>query len=280
MTKRQWVAFGAFCLLTSSAWLLPPLTGWVRLVPYALAGITALRFSRRGGWPPVADIARLAVAGVLLSAVPEALAALAQRHVAGSLVTAMLASVPVILVVMATQAGGTVMHLLVPAVLGLGGILLLVPVDLPGSLGGRLSLLLLLAGAITAAYASVWMHRLLKRFDPGQAIGVVCLANAFVALLLEAGVGWSRPLNGALVLSAAFTGVELVLLVLLAKGVEPVRLGARYLVVPLLTLIEGYWLLRPGLTVRMGVGAGLLAGGAAFLLLAGREDEVSSLSLR
>jgi hypothetical protein len=39
-------------------------------------------------------------------------------------------------------------------------------------------------------------------------------------------------------------------------------------------------LLRPELTVRMGVGAALLAGGAGWLLMAGRGDDEAGLRLR
>jgi len=66
----------------------------------------------------------------------------------------------------------------------------------------------------------------------------------------------------------------------LLRGMSPVRFGARYLVVPLVTVVEGYVLLRPELTLRMGFGVALLAGSAAFLLAAPGVDERAGLSLR
>ncbi len=72
----------------------------------------------------------------------------------------------------------------------------------------------------------------------------------------------------------------MVLLVVLLRGMSPVRFGARYLVIPLVTVVEGYVLLRPELTLRMGFGALLLAGSAAFLLLSREVDEGAGLSLR
>jgi drug/metabolite transporter (DMT)-like permease len=75
-------------------------------------------------------------------------------------------------------------------------------------------------------------------------------------------------------------GVEVVLLAVLLKRMEPVRLAGRFLVVPLLTIVEGFVLLRPGLTLRMGVGAALLAGGAGMMLLLRGPQEDVSLSLR
>ena len=75
-------------------------------------------------------------------------------------------------------------------------------------------------------------------------------------------------------------GLSVVLLVALLRGMEPVRFGVRYLVVLLLTIVKGYVLLRPEVTLRMGIGVGLLAGGAGWLLFSRRGDEVASLSLR
>jgi drug/metabolite transporter (DMT)-like permease len=46
----------------------------------------------------------------------------------------------------------------------------------------------------------------------------------------------------------------------------PVHFATRYLVVPLLTVVEGYVVLRPDMTARMAVGAALLTGGAAWIL--------------
>jgi len=51
-------------------------------------------------------------------------------------------------------------------------------------------------------------------------------------------------------------------------------------VIPLLIVAEGYLIFRPELTLRMGLGAALLAGGAAVLLFSSEASEKAHLSLR
>jgi drug/metabolite transporter (DMT)-like permease len=73
---------------------------------------------------------------------------------------------------------------------------------------------------------------------------------------------------------------EVLLIVWLLREMRPVRFAARYLVIPLLTVLEGYVLMRPELTVRMVFGAGLLAAGAGMLLFLKASEEETILSLR
>ena len=80
--------------------------------------------------------------------------------------------------------------------------------------------------------------------------------------------------------AAVVQGCEAILLVVLLRSVSPVRFGARYLVIPLLAILEGYVLLRPAFTWRLGFGVALMAGGAAFLLLSRGADDDVGLSLR
>jgi len=60
----------------------------------------------------------------------------------------------------------------------------------------------------------------------------------------------------------------------------PVRFAARYLVIPLLTLLESYVLVRPELTVRMVSGVMLLAAGGGMLVFFKAGEEETMLSLR
>jgi drug/metabolite transporter (DMT)-like permease len=145
---------------------------------------------------------------------------------------------------------------------------------------GRVALALLVVCAVVIAVASVWVHLLLRRFGVVQAVAVFCVANALVLVGWGAfdGAGWG--LSGGAWIGALAQGFEVVLLVLLLRGMSPVRFGARYLVIPLLTVVEGFVLLRPGLTLRMGLGVVLLAGSAGFLLLSQEVDEGAALSLR
>jgi drug/metabolite transporter (DMT)-like permease len=284
MTRRTWVIFGAFCLLSASGWLLPPVTPWGRSLIFALCGIASIFVSGRRIWPVPQQVAKLVLFSILLVGVPDALCAWAQTHVSGLVVTAMLALVPVLLVVIAAQVGSdgasSTTRTLVPAVLGLSGVLLLLPVDLPASTIGRIALGVLLTAGLLIAFASVVIHSILCKFSVAQGTAIVCLSNAFFALLEGLRSGSHDIIETHSILPAALVGAALVLLVLLLRRLDPVRLGARYFVIPLLTIVEGYVLLRPELTLRMGIGAVLMAGGAAFLLLGSQGEEVSSLSLR
>jgi hypothetical protein len=81
-------------------------------------------------------------------------------------------------------------------------------------------------------------------------------------------------------LSSLVDLVEVVLLVWLLRAMMPVRFASRYLVIPLLTLFEGYGLIRPELTVRVIGGMMLLAAGAGMLLFLKAGEEETVLSLR
>jgi hypothetical protein len=70
------------------------------------------------------------------------------------------------------------------------------------------------------------------------------------------------------------------LIVWLLREMQPVRFAARYLVIPLLTVLESYILMRPEWTLRMGCGTVLLAAGAGALLLSTAGEDETVLSLR
>ncbi len=165
---------------------------------------------------------------------------------------------------------------------GLGGFLLLVPLSFPRSAVGWLSFAGLIVSAGLVAMASVLIFRLLRNFGggaggggflPGECDGV---AGGRVCWMEAAGGGWM----GRGWISAGVAAGEAVLLAVLLREIPPVRLGARFLVVPLLAIVEGALVLRPEVTLRMLGGAGLMAGAATVLLAARGVDEVSSLSLR
>jgi hypothetical protein len=70
------------------------------------------------------------------------------------------------------------------------------------------------------------------------------------------------------------------LFVWLWRKMPPVRFAARYLVIPLLTILESFVLMRPEWTVRMGFGTALLAAGGGMLLFLKAGEEETVLSLR
>jgi EamA domain-containing membrane protein RarD len=110
----------------------------------------------------------------------------------------------------------------------------------------------------------------------------VCLANAVLLLICawtSGAVVWDRSsVLSLLSWSSLVDVIEVLLLLWLLRRMPPVQFASRYLIIPLLTVLEAYVLLRPELTLRIGAGAILLATGAGSLLLQHpAEDEVVSL---
>ena len=73
--------------------------------------------------------------------------------------------------------------------------------------------------------------------------------------------------------------LEVLLIVWLLRDMAPIRFAARYLAIPLLTILESFALVRPEWTVRMVSGTILLAVGAGTLLFWKADAEETLLSL-
>jgi hypothetical protein len=222
-------------------------------------------------------------------AVPMVVAEYARGSVPAISRSALFAAVPVV-VVMVVASGDAAGReergarlFLMPALTGLGGLLLLLPLQFSGSAHGWVMLAVVCAAVVLVGLASVWLYRLLRGFALTDAIAVVGLANAAFLLGLSCvheKVVWHWSGAASVVSIASLADVvEVLLIVWLLREMPPVRFAARYLVIPLLTIMESFVLMLPGWTVRMGFGTALLAAGAGTLLFwkAGEEDTVLSL---
>ncbi len=284
MRRGLWVMFAVYCLLASTAWLLTPVSENVRGVVYGVVGIAAVLVNGRRRWGSLGEVGRVALCAALVVGVPEVVAGLVERHVGSNLETAVLTLIPAMVVLVTSQVGEgeseTAWRLMAPALAGLGGFLLIVPLGFPRSVVGWVSFVVLIGSAGLVAVAGVLIFRWLRGFGGAQAVAIFCLANAVV--LLGTGVfegsGWG--MDGSALISAGVVAGEAVLLGVLLWGMEPVRLAARFLAVPLLTIVEGVVVLRPELTWRVVVGVGLMVGAVGMLVVSRRVEEVSSLSLR
>ncbi len=299
VTVKQGVPmiFGALCLLSSCAWIaepfgsssLPPLERQGLL--FAAIGIVSLLLLR-GSALRLKDKAwvHLAIAGIALFSVPEIAISLASGAVPEISRSALFAMVPIVVVVVTSAGAGTdgseinAGRFLAPALVGLGGLLLLLPLNFSGALRGQVMTGVIVAAVIVVGMASVRLYRVLQSFTLGEAMAVICLSNAAVLLIYDAarvGLVWSGGGFASLLLPPSLVDLaEILMLVALLRAMPPVRFASRYLLIPLLTVVQGYILMRPVLTVRVVAGAALLAAGTGLLLFLQPAEDQVNLSLR
>jgi hypothetical protein len=289
MSRSVWIAFAVLCILSATSWVIPHGEELPALeqqgIRYAVIGLIALLLGGGRGWSWNEGL-HLGVMSLGFFGVPVAVGEWAQASVSEVSRSALFAMVPVV-VVMAIAAGDEergVRRFLVPALAGLGGLLLLLPMGFSGTLLGRLMLGVVCAAVILVGLSSVWLYRLLRGVALTQAVAAVCLVNA-VFLLVCSGVSGEVVLRGSGLASVISIGslvdvVEVVLIVWLLREMPPVRFAARCLLIPLLTILESYILVRPGVTVRLVCGTILLAADAGMLLFLKAGEEETMLSLR
>jgi drug/metabolite transporter (DMT)-like permease len=296
MKRSLWLVFAVYCLLASTTWIVAPFPDGTpffqrQVILFLAVGAGASLFSRgelrtlgsRLPW------VRLAVAGVGFWGVPACLIHWAGSGIPSIVISAAFALLPVVVVLVTTSGGvvgdkGEGWRSLAPALAAFGGVLLLLPVGSPGSVRGQLMLAVAFVAVILVAISGVWMHRLMQGVAIAETIVIVCFANA--AFLMICGLitrdfsgGWSG-LTAMLSLSTSVDLIQIILVFWLLREMPPVRFATRYLVIPLLTIAEGYVVLRPDVTARMVVGAALLIGGAAWILFSKVPDDEAVLSLR
>ncbi|MDW5264351.1 MULTISPECIES: DMT family transporter [Acidobacteriaceae] len=288
-----WFVFFALCLLLSSSWLLPagttdesPITQQACF--YSLVGLIALipayrRVRARLQWRACL---RVAAVSILLLGVPAVLGEWARNGISDINRAALFALVPfvVVMVAAARESEPSVRRFSIPTLIGFGGVLLLLPFSFPTSPRGQIIFGVLLVAIALVGFASESLYRLLRGFGMIEALAVVALSNAVFLIAchlvnLPSAESWSG-VSSLLSIHSLYNLVELLLLVWLVREMSPVRLAARYLIVPLFTVLEGFAFLHPPLTVRMAAGLALLIAGAAYLLLSRGWDSDAVLSIR
>jgi drug/metabolite transporter (DMT)-like permease len=217
VSARAWAAFGAVSTLWGIPYLfikvavddgVPPLfLAWVRValgaaVLLALSWHAGLLGSLRGRWRWIA------VYGVIEISIPFPLIAAGERHVASSLAAILIASVPLIIALLALRfdhserVGG---RRLVGLFIGLGGALLIAALVLtpfglatPPSSGpsGQALLSLVVLGLFCTAAAFVFFGALIAEVGPSRA-SVITYVAPVVAVTLGVTVLGERPGVGA-----------------------------------------------------------------------------------
>lgn len=298
MRWTVWAPFAALCLVSGSYWIIPPPMGdglpslEQQGLLFGVIGLFALLFSWRGMWARRAglQLARTGGAAVAFFGVPIVVVEYAGASVSSITRSALYAVVPVVvgLLVAAGDVGTReergARRFLAPALVGVGGLLLLLPLQSSGSPRGRVMLALVCAAVILVGFASVWLYRLLDDAAVVQAIALTGVANAIFLLLCSAlhedmVWRWSGLISGVSI-SSGVDLLEVLLIVWLLREMEPIRFAARYLVIPMVTILESFVFVRPQMTVRIGFGTALLAAGAGMLLFLRSGEEETLLSLR
>ncbi len=294
MGRKQIIGTGflLLCLLRATAWIIPAAANSLpaaeqQAILYGIAGTGALLFAGRGLATRLrAPLwTRLSLVSLGLLGLPIVLIGWARGSVTETETSALFAAVPaVVAMVMANGSDGVGFMFLTPALVAFGGTLLLLPVSLPESLQGGLRLAGLILAILVVGIASVRIFRLLQQVAYLDAVMVIGLSNAtflLICCIANGSLVWRWNQLASIVSIASLVDlIEMALLIWLLQVMPPIRLSARYLLIPFFTVIEGYIVLQPQITARLLVGAVLLLVGAAWILLARIEENAPPLSLR
>ena len=285
MNRRVWAVFLMLCLLSGSGWILDewwtsPLSGlgrsaWHEALLALLFG-GAYRTRRRAGEGGKAW-GRIAAWGAGMIGVPQMVIAGTGGRISGFTEVLVFTLVPAIVVILEAQreglgSGEDSLGKLGPAIAGVGGAALILPFALPESLAGWLGMAALVAAAVLSGLAAVRLHGLLRGRDVLWSTAVICGACAVVCAI---GAAVLRPQvrSGSVrdwVIEAAVClfvdGAVLFVLVWLVGEMKPVGFAARYLLIPAITVVEGFVLLRPEFGWTLGLGLALLVGGGVMLV--------------
>jgi drug/metabolite transporter (DMT)-like permease len=297
MNRSAAILFATLCLLSASSWIAAPFD--LSTLPslerqgllYGAIGLIALLISGRsvGSRNQIRSSAQAALAGLLFFGLPAIAIELASGAVPAISRSALFALIPIVVIITiasgnAQSSGEGVRRLLTPALVAAGGLLLLLPLSFSASTHANLMLATLSAAVILSGIAAVRLYHLLQNIPFLHSVALLFLPNAALLLLCSRILRpqpWSlTDLASLLSVSSLINLAETLLLLWLLRAMSPIRFAARYLVIPLLTVVEGFILLRPPLTLRIAAGAILLAAGTAALFLLDPSDEEPVLSLR
>jgi drug/metabolite transporter (DMT)-like permease len=293
MGWRGWTALAVLCLWQASGWLLPADSevpsqlerSWIACALVALISSLLVLGGKRT--PATQGHPRrwgaVAAAGALMFSVPAILLQGAREYAPETNATVIFSLAPVVVVLLCAAASSSQrsMAMLLPALAGSAGVLLILPFEWPTSSRGWESLLEISAAMVLASCAAVWLYALLQARREMVTLAVIGLANAAV-LLFWCGLrgelamrGWGTQSVVAVFSEAAIFALT----VWLVGAIDPARFSARFLVVPLLTVVEGMMVLRPEFNGRLVAGLALLLAGSGLLLRGNEavEDEVLSL---
>ena len=278
MSRRAWLAFAATSLIWGIPYLFikiavdggvpPAAVAWTR-VTLAAAVLLVLAW-RAGTLPSLRGRVRWLVAyAVAEISIPFPLIALGEQHVASSLTAILIASVPLIIALLALRFDpaerATGMRLF-GLLLGFGGVVALMGLDVSGNPDELLGALAILGAAVGYAIGPLVLKHRLVDLDPRATMGgSLAIASLILAPAAALTAPSEAPTGGAIasivVLGLLCTAVAFVIFNVLIADAGPGRALVITYVNPLVAVALGVTLLdeRPG----AGAVAGLL------LILAG-----------
>lgn len=279
MTPRAWLLFGCVSVVWGVPYFFikvavdegvpPAFVAWLRV---ALGAAVLLPLAWRRGalrglggrWAAIAAYTLCEVA------VPFLLIALGERHVSSSLTAILIASMPLMVALLSVwfspddrPTGRRLAGLLI----GFGGVVALLGVDVAGRPGELLGALLILVATLGYATAPMIVNRRLADLDP---LGPIAASLALAVVLLAPAVavsppdGWpSLAAAGSLaVLGIVCTALGLVLFFRLIVEAGPSRAAVITYVNPLVAVVLGVFVLDERLGVMSLAGLLAILGGS------------------
>lgn len=293
MKWREWVAFTILCLWAASKWLIGSVADALpalerQAVAFAGVALVAAMIFLRGKKEArrvYRDGRMVAFGSLLYFTLPAVLLERSKEHASDVTVSIVFAIAPVVVLLVwgAVSREGLRPSRLVPALAGLAGVLFLLPYELPESVRGWESLAEVFVAMVLVAYASVRMNELLKKPTFAESLVLIGAVNALALLgfsLVRGRAMWRlNSWSGGVLIATAADAASMVLTIWLLRTMNPARFSARFLAIPLLTIVEGLALVRPEFSGRLLAGVILLLV-AVVCLLAPRRTVDEILTLR
>jgi len=272
VSARAWAAFAAVSVLWGIPYLfirvavdgsLPPLfLVWVRLAAAAI--VVAAMAWRAGVLSSVRGRLRWIVSfAVIEFAVPFPLIAAAERHVASSLAAIIVASVPLIIALLALRferSERVDRRRLVGLLVGFAGVIALVGIDVAGSSGELLAAGAVLLAAVGYAAGPMILNRHLLDLDPRAVTGAALLVAALVltpagALDLPSRSPSAAALVSLVVLVVFCTVAGFLIYTTLVREIGPGRAAVITYIAPVLAVGLGMAVLgeHPGVAAIAGL---------------------------
>ena len=279
MTARAWLLFAAvsvvwgvpyfFIKVAVEAGVPPAFVAWSR-VALGAAVLLPLAWRRgalrglAGRWPAVVAYTACEVA------VPFLLIAAGEQHIASSLAAILIASMPLMVALLSVRLSPddrpTGLRL-VGLVIGFGGVVALLGIDLAGRPGELLGAVLVLVATLGYATAPIIVNRRLADLDP---LGPIAASLAMATLLLVPAVLVDPPdqvppgdaLGALAVLGVACTALGLVLFFQLIVEAGPSRASVITYVNPLVAVVLGVLVLDERVGAMSVVGLLAILGGS------------------